>query len=76
MGGWKIVKLEVLGDKKTLYPNMIETLSATKTLVKEGFKVLVYCSDDPLLAKELDAYWGFGHNAISFTYRFRFRYSK
>ena len=54
MGGWKIVKLEVLGDKKTLYPNMIETLSATKTLVKEGFKVLVYCSDDPLLAKELE----------------------
>jgi len=54
MGGWKIVKLEVLGDKKTLYPNMIETLSATKVLVKEGFKVLVYCSDDPLLAKELE----------------------
>jgi len=54
MGGWKMVKLEVLGDKKTLYPNMIETLKATKMLVKEGFKVLVYCSDDPLLAKELE----------------------
>jgi len=54
MGGWKIVKLEVLGDKKTLYPNMIETLKTTKILVKEGFKVLVYCSDDPLLAKELE----------------------
>ena len=54
MGGWKLVKLEVLGDKKTLYPNMIETLSATKILVKEGFKVLVYCSDDPLLTKELE----------------------
>ena len=54
MGGWKLVKLEVLGDKKTLYPNMIETLKATKVLVKEGFKVLVYCSDDPLLAKELE----------------------
>jgi thiazole synthase len=54
MGGWKMVKLEVLGDKKTLYPNMIETLKATKVLVKEGFKVLVYCSDDPLLAKELE----------------------
>ena len=54
MGGWKMVKLEVLGDKKTLYPNMIETLKSTKTLVKEGFKVLVYCSDDPLLAKELE----------------------
>ena len=54
MGGWKKVKLEVLGDKKTLYPDMIETLKATKVLVKEGFKVLVYCSDDPLLAKELE----------------------
>jgi thiazole synthase len=54
LGGWKMVKLEVLGDKKTLYPDMIETLKATKVLVKEGFKVLVYCSDDPLLAKELE----------------------
>jgi len=54
MGGWKMVKLEVLGDKKTLYPNMIETLKATRILVKEGFKVLVYCSDDPLLARELE----------------------
>ena len=54
MGGWKMVKLEVLGDKKTLYPDMIETLKATKILVKEGFKVLVYCSDDPLLARELE----------------------
>ena len=54
MGGWKMVKLEVLGDKKTLYPDMMETLKATKVLVKEGFKVLVYCSDDPLLAKELE----------------------
>ena len=54
MGGWKLVKLEVLGDKKTLYPNMIETIKATKTLVKEGFKVMVYCTDDPLLAKKLE----------------------
>jgi len=54
MGGWKMVKLEVIGDKKTLYPDMIETLKATKVLAKEGFKVLVYCSDDPLLAKELE----------------------
>ena len=54
MGGWKLVKLEVLGDKKTLYPNMIETLKATKILVKEGFKVMVYCTDDPLLAKKLE----------------------
>ena len=51
MGGWKLVKLEVLGDKKTLYPNMIETIKSTKILVKEGFKVMVYCTDDPLLAK-------------------------
>ncbi len=54
MGGWKMVKLEVLGDKKTLFPNMIETIKSTKILVKEGFKVLVYCSDDPLLAKKLE----------------------
>tara|TARA_B100002019_G_C21261299_1_gene596865 strand:+ start:281 stop:1063 length:783 start_codon:yes stop_codon:yes gene_type:complete len=54
MGGWKLVKLEVLGDRKTLYPNMIETIKSTKTLVKEGFKVMVYCTDDPLLAKKLE----------------------
>ena len=54
MGGWKLVKLEVLGDKKTLYPNMIETLKSTKILVKEGFKVMVYCSDDPIIAKKLE----------------------
>tara|TARA_Y100000817_G_scaffold273127_1_gene232702 strand:+ start:487 stop:1260 length:774 start_codon:yes stop_codon:yes gene_type:complete len=61
MGGWKMVKLEVLGDKKTLFPNMIETLKSTKILVKEGFKVLVYCSDDPLLAKQIE---DFGASAI------------
>ncbi len=54
MGGWKLVKLEVLGDKKTLYPNMIETLKSTAVLVKEGFKVMVYCSDDPIIAKKLE----------------------
>ena len=54
MGGWKLVKLEVLGDKKTLYPNMIETIKSTKILVKEGFKVMVYCTDDPLLARKLE----------------------
>ena len=54
MGGWKLVKLEVLGDKKNLYPNMIETIKSTKILVKEGFKVMVYCTDDPLLAKKLE----------------------
>ena len=54
MGGWKLVKLEVLGDKKTLFPNMIETIKSTKILFKEGFKVMVYCSDDPILAKKLE----------------------
>ncbi len=54
MGGWKMVKLEVLGDKKTLYPNMLETIDSTKILVKEGFKVLVYCTDDPLLTRKLE----------------------
>ena len=54
MGGWELVKLEVLGDKKTLYPDMIETIKSTKILVKEGFKVMVYCTDDPLLAKKLE----------------------
>ena len=53
-GGWTLVKLEVLGDKKTLYPNMIETLRATEMLIKEGFQVMVYCSDDPLMAKRLE----------------------
>jgi thiazole synthase len=53
-GGWTLVKLEVLGDKKTLYPNMIETLRATEVLIGEGFQVMVYCSDDPLLAKRLE----------------------
>ena len=54
IGGWKMVKLEILGDKKTLYPDMIETLKTTKVLVKEGFEVLVYCSDDPLHARKLE----------------------
>ena len=53
-GGWDLVKLEVLGDRKTLYPDMMETLSAAETLVKEGFKVMVYCTDDPLMAKRLE----------------------
>ena len=54
IGGWKLVKLEVLGDKKNLFPEMIETLKSTEILVKEGFKVMVYCTDDPLLAKKLE----------------------
>ena len=54
IGGWKLVKLEVLGDKKNLYPEMIETLKSTEILTKEGFKVMVYCNDDPLMAKRLE----------------------
>ncbi|MFX6225923.1 thiazole synthase, partial [Acinetobacter baumannii] len=48
LGGHKLVKLEVLGDEKTLFPNMPETLKAAETLVKDGFDVMVYCSDDPI----------------------------
>ena len=53
-GGWKLVKLEVLGDRKTLYPDMVETLRATDILVKDGFDVMVYASDDPLMARRLE----------------------
>jgi len=53
-GGWDLVKLEVLGDQRTLYPNMPETFVAVKELVKEGFKVMVYCNDDPIAAKTLE----------------------
>ncbi len=53
-GGWDLVKLEVLGDQKTLYPNMPETLKAAEALIKDGFKVMVYCSDDPIQAKALE----------------------
>jgi len=53
-GGWDLVKLEVLGDQKTLYPNMPETLRAAELLIKEGFQVMVYCSDDPIMAKQLE----------------------
>ena len=54
IGGWKLVKLEVLGDKKSLFPDMIETLKSTEVLTKEGFKVMVYCNDDPLMSKRLE----------------------
>ena len=54
---------------------MLETIKSQKYLVKEGFKVMVYCSDDPLLAKELEDR-SFSNNAISFTYRFRTRNAK
>ena len=49
-----MVKLEILGDKKTLYPNMIETIKSTEVLVKEGFDVMVYCNDDPIMTKKLE----------------------
>ena len=54
LDGHTLVKLEVLGDAHTLYPNMTETLAAAKTLVAEGFHVMVYCSDDPIMAKQLE----------------------
>ena len=54
IGGWRLVKLEVLGDKKNLFPDMIETLKSTEILTKEGFKVMIYCGDDPLMAKRLE----------------------
>ena len=54
LDGHELVKLEVLGDPKSLFPNMMETLKAAETLVKDGFKVMVYCSDDPILAKRLE----------------------
>lgn len=53
-GGWNLVKLEVLGDEVTLYPHMTETLTAAETLIKEDFDVMVYCSDDPIMAKRLE----------------------
>ena len=54
LDGHNLVKLEVLGDEKTLYPNIVETLDAAKTLIKEKFDVMVYTSDDPIIAKELE----------------------
>ena len=53
-GGWDLVKLEVLGEAKTLYPDMRETLRATETLANEGFHPMVYCADDPIAAKQLE----------------------
>jgi thiazole synthase len=53
-GGWDLVKLEVLGEAKTLYPDMRETLKATEILAKEGFLPMVYCADDPIAAKQLE----------------------
>jgi thiazole synthase len=53
-GGWELVKLEVLGEARTLYPDMVETLRATEILAKEGFLPMVYCVDDPIAAKRLE----------------------
>jgi thiazole synthase len=53
-GGWNLVKLEVLADQKTLYPDMSETLRAADILIKDGFEVMVYCSDDPVYARKLE----------------------
>ena len=53
-GGWSLVKLEVLGDEKTLYPNMPETLRAAELLLVDGFEVMVYCNDDPIMCKQLE----------------------
>ena len=53
-GGWNLVKLEVLGDQKTLYPDMVETLRAAEALLKDGFEVMVYCTDDPIMAHKLE----------------------
>jgi thiazole synthase len=54
LDGHDLVKLEVLGDPNTLYPNVVETLRAAETLVRDGFKVMVYTSDDPIIAKQLE----------------------
>ena len=54
LDGHTLVKLEVLGDPKTLFPNMPETIAAAKTLVAEGFQVMAYCSDDPIMAQQLE----------------------
>lgn len=54
LDGHSLVKLEVLGDPQSLYPNVIETIAAAKTLVAEGFQVMVYTSDDPIVAKQLE----------------------
>ena len=53
-GGWNLVKLEVLAEAKTLYPDMIETIRATELLAKEGFEVMVYCTDDPIMARRCE----------------------
>jgi thiazole synthase len=53
-GGWNLIKLEVLADQRTLYPDMAETLRAAELLIKDGFEVMVYCTDDPVYARKLE----------------------
>src|SRR3546814_1995367 len=55
LDGQALVKLEVLGDSKTLFPDVVQTLAAARTLVADGFQVMVYTSDDPIIARELEA---------------------
>ncbi len=55
LDGHNLVKLEVLGDEKTLYPNVTETLKAARTLIDDGFEIMVYTSDDPIIAQELES---------------------
>ena len=71
-----LLKLEILGDKKTLLPDMIETLKSTEILTKEGFKVMVYCNDDPLMAKRLENVGAVSNYASCCTNRLRIRNSK
>ena len=75
LGGWNIVKLEVLSDEKTLYPNMIETINASEKLVAEGFKVLAYCNDDPILCKILEDTGCSAIMPLGSPYRFWVRYT-
>ena len=75
IGGWDMVKLEVLSDKKTLYPNMIETLKTAEKLVNNNFKVLAYCTDDPVLAKNLENVV-LSYYALRLSYWIRARYYK
>ena len=71
LNGHKLVKLEVLGNEKTLFPNMPETLKAAEILVKDGFDVMVYCSDDPVQAEDAGRYRLCRHHAAGIADRLR-----
>ena len=73
LGGWTIVKLEVLADDKTLYPNMIETINAAEKLISDGFKVMAYCNDDPILCKILEETGCSAIMPLRISNRFRLR---